>query len=292
MSILIDKHTRVLVQGITGKVGSFHAQKCIEYGTVIAAGQTPGKGGQLFNGKIPIYNTVAEAVMFQGVTASLIFVPPAAAADAILEAIDARIPLIICITEGIPVNDMLLVKERLAESHSLLVGPNCSGVITPGQCKMGIMPGYIHRPGKIGVLSRSGTLAYETVWQLTERGHGQSTCVGIGGDPIGGMSHLDVIRQFNEDPNTAGIIMIGEIGGDGEERATEYIRHHVKKPVSAFIAGQSAPEGRKMGHAGAIMCANSGSAAAKIRALENAGIPVARSPEFIADTFLEIYSSC
>lgn len=289
MSILIDQHTRVVVQGITGKIGSFHTRLCRDYGTSIVAGVRPSGSGKFFD-DIPLFGTVQEAVSETGATASIIFVPAPAAADAIFEAIDARVPLIVCITEGIPVRDMMIIRERLTSSESRLIGPNCSGIISPGKCKLGIMPSNIHQAGSIGVVSRSGTLCYETVWQLSQRGFGQSTCVGIGGDPVGGMSHLDVIKLFNEDAHTSGIILIGEIGGDGEEQAADYIKRHVKKPVSAFIAGMTAPKGRRMGHAGAIVSGKSCTAAHKIQALENAGIAVAKSPEFIADTFIECAS--
>jgi succinyl-CoA synthetase alpha subunit len=289
MSVLVDKNTRLLVQGITGKAGSFHAQQCLEYGTNVVAGVTPGRGGQKFLDKVPIFNTVREAVEQTGANATMIFVPPAFAADSLLEALDAEIPLLVCITEGVPVRDMQLVKSRLLRTKSRLIGPNCPGIITPGQCKIGIMPGYIHNPGKIGIVSRSGTLTYEAVWQITSRGHGQSTCIGIGGDPVNGTSHTDAVRLFNEDPGTAAIILIGEIGGTAEEEAAAYIKHHVKKPVAAFIAGTTAPPGRRMGHAGAIVSGASGSAAAKIAALRDAGIAVADTPSEIADTLLRVY---
>lgn len=287
MSILIDKHTRVLVQGIAGRIGSFHSRCCLDYGTNIVAGIRPGGTGTLFEGRIPIYGTVREAVREQAVTATMIFVPPVAAADAIFESIDAEIPLIVCITEGIPVHDMLVVRERLDRSRSILIGPNCSGIISPGKCKMGIMPDYIHRPGAVGIVSRSGTLSYEAVWQLSQRGIGQSTCIGIGGDPIHGMGHLEALRLLNEDAHTSGIILIGEIGGDEEEAAAEYIARHVKKPVAAYVAGMMAPRGRRMGHAGAIISGSRGTAQSKVEALKRAGVAVATSPEYIADTFLD-----
>lgn len=289
MSVLVNKNTRLVVQGITGKTGSFHARQCIEYGTQVVAGVTPGKGGQTFEGTTPIFDTVKESVEQEGANASVIFVPPPFAADSILEAIDANIPLIICITEGIPVKDMAVVKQRLKTSDSRLIGPNCPGIITPGECKIGIMPGYIHKPGKVGIISRSGTLTYEAVWQLTSKGHGQSTCIGIGGDPVNGTSHTDALKLFNDDPDTDAIILIGEIGGNAEEEAAAYAKEHVKKPIAAFIAGTTAPPGRRMGHAGAIVSGNSGSASSKIAALKNAGIAVSPTPSEIADTLLSIY---
>ncbi len=289
MSILVDKNTRLVVQGITGKAGSFHAQMCLEYGTNLVAGVTPGKGGQKFLDKVMIYDTLAQAVKEQGVNASMVFVPPAFAADSILEAIDAEVPLVICITEGIPIRDMAQIKARLRYSKTRLIGPNCPGIITPGQCKIGIMPGYIHKPGKVGIVSRSGTLTYEAVWQLTSVGQGQSTVVGIGGDPVNGTSHLETVRMFNEDPGTEAIIMIGEIGGTAEEEAAAYIKEHVKKPVAAFIAGVTAPPGRRMGHAGAIVSGSSGSAASKIDALRAAGIAVSPTPADMAKTLMGIW---
>ncbi len=289
MSILVNKNTRLIVQGITGKAGGFHASQCLEYGTNIVAGVTPGKGGQKFQESVPIYNTVAETVEKEGANATMIFVPPAFAADSVMEAIDAGIEVIVCITEGIPVNDMAKVKTMLDNSNSTLIGPNCPGIITPGECKIGIMPGYIHKPGKVGVISRSGTLTYEAVWQLTSRGHGQSTCIGIGGDPIIGTNHTAAVKLFNEDPDTDAIILIGEIGGSAEEEAAAYIKENVKKPVAAFIAGMTAPPGRRMGHAGAIVSGGSGSADAKIEALKNANIAVAETPSEIADTLLKVY---
>ena len=289
MSVLVDKNTRLLVQGITGKFGGFHAKLSLEYGTNVAAGVTPGKGGTIWEDKVPVFNTVQDAVDKEGVNATAIFVPPPFAADSILEAIDAEIPLIVAITEGIPVRDMALVKTALQNSNCRLIGPNCPGIITPEQCRIGIMPGYIHKPGRVGVLSRSGTLTYEAVWQLTVRGHGQSTCIGIGGDPINGTSHTDAIKLFNEDPDTDAIIMIGEIGGSAEEEAAAYIKEHVKKPVAAFIAGTTAPPGSRMGHAGAIVSGNSGTAEGKIAALKAAGIEVAQTPSDMADALLRIY---
>ncbi len=290
MSILVNKDTKVIVQGITGKAGAFHAQQCMEYGSNIVAGVTPGKGGQVFEDKVPIFDSVIDAVDKTGANATLVFVPPAFASDSILEAIDAGIELIVAVTEGIPVRDMTEVKTKLALSQSRMIGPNCPGIITPGECKMGIMPGYIHKPGKVGVVSRSGTLTYEAVWQLTTRGHGQSTCIGIGGDPVIGTTHTDAIKLFNEDPGTDAIIMIGEIGGDAEENAAAYIKSNVKKPVAAFIAGTTAPPGRRMGHAGAIVSGGKGTAAAKIEALTDAGIAISPTPSEIADTLFKIYN--
>ncbi len=290
MAILIGNNTRLLVQGITGKAGSFHAKGCMEYGTNVVAGVTPARGGELFEDKVPVFDTVGEAVATTGANASMIFVPPEFAADSIMEAIDANIPLIVCITEGIPVADMMRVKAAMVGSKSRLIGPNCPGIITPGQCKIGIMPGYIHKPGGVGVVSRSGTLTYEAVWQLTQRGVGQSTCVGIGGDPINGTSHTDVVRLFNEDPGTEAIILIGEIGGTGEEEAAAWIKSHCDKPVAAFIAGSSAPEGRRMGHAGAIVSGGKGTAQAKVEALRDAGIEIAETPADMGDAVLRARS--
>ncbi|HVU37680.1 MAG TPA: succinate--CoA ligase subunit alpha [Opitutales bacterium] len=289
MSVLVNKNTRLLVQGITGKAGSFHAQQCLEYGTNVVAGVTPGRGGQKFLDRVPIFNTVREAVEKTGANASMVFVPPPFAADSLLEAFDAELPLVVCITEGIPVRDMLLVKQKLLRTTSRLIGPNCPGIITPGECKIGIMPGYIHRPGKVGIVSRSGTLTYEAVWQITARGLGQSTCIGIGGDPVNGTSHLDALKLFNEDPQTEAIIMIGEIGGSAEEEAAAFIKAHVRKPVVGFIAGATAPPGRRMGHAGAIVSGASGSAAAKIAAMRDANIAIAPTPSDIAETLLKHY---
>jgi len=277
MSILVDKHTRVLVQGL-GKAGTFHANQCRDYGTQLVGAVKPGKGGTTQEG-YPLFNTVAEAVAKTGANASMIFVPPAGAADAIMEAADAVIAVIVAITEGIPVLDMAKAMLFLkTKPGSRLVGPNCPGVITPGQCKIGIMPGYIHKPGPVGVVSRSGTLTYEGVHQLTSLGLGQSTCVGIGGDPVAGTSFLDVIKLFNDDPQTEAILMMGEIGGNAEEAAADFIHKHVKKPVAAFIAGQTAPPGKRMGHAGAIISGGSGTAKDKIAALRAAGVVVADSP--------------
>lgn len=286
MSILVDKNTRLLVQGITGKSGAFHAKSCMEYGTNVVAGVTPTRGGEVFEGKVPVFDTVMEARRETGCNATMIFVPPAGAADSILEAVDAGVELVICITEGIPVIDMMRVKAAMAKSSSRLIGPNCPGIITPGACKIGIMPGYIHKPGKVGVVSRSGTLTYEAVWQLSSRGHGQSTCVGIGGDPINGTSHLDVVKMFNEDPDTEAFIMIGEIGGTAEEEAAEWIGKNCKKPVAAFIAGATAPPGRRMGHAGAIVSGGKGTAQGKIQALQSAGIEIAETPADMADALM------
>jgi succinyl-CoA synthetase alpha subunit len=276
MSILVDKNTRVLCQGM-GKAGTNHAKLCREYGTQVVGGVVPGKGGTSKEG-FPLFNTVAEAVRKTGADASMIFVPPAGAADAILEAADAGIRLIVAITEGIPILDMARAMRFLKEKNCRLIGPNCPGVITPGQCKIGIMPGYIHKPGPVGVISRSGTLTYEAVWQLSNLGLGQSTCVGIGGDPIIGTTQIDLLKMFQDDPGTEAILLIGEIGGTAEERAAEYVKQHVKKPVAAFIAGQTAPPGKRMGHAGAIISGGSGTAKDKIAALRAAGIAVADSP--------------
>ena len=286
MAVLVDKNTRLCVQGITGSAGGFHAKQCMEYGTNVVAGVTPGKGGQTFEGKIPVFDTMAEARSQTGCNVSVIFVPAAGAADGIMEAVDAGVELVICITEGIPVMDMMRVKAQMAGRKSRLIGPNCPGIITPGAAKIGIMPGYIHKPGNVGVISRSGTLTYEAVWQLTSRGHGQSTCIGIGGDPINGMSHLDAVKLFNDDPDTHAMILIGEIGGSAEEEAAEWIQANCKKPVAAFIAGATAPPGRRMGHAGAIVSGGKGTAAGKIAALKAAGIAVADTPATMADTLI------
>ncbi len=286
MAILVDKSTRLLVQGITGKAGGFHARSCMEYGTNLVAGVTPARGGEVFADKIPVFDTVFEARQQTGCNASMIFVPAEFAADSIMEAVDAGIELVICITEGIPVIDMMKVRAGMAGSNTRLIGPNCPGVITPGQAKIGIMPGYIHKPGNVGVVSRSGTLTYEAVWQLSSRGYGQSTCVGIGGDPINGTSHLDVVKMFNDDPNTEAMIMIGEIGGTAEEEAAAWLAENCKKPVAAFIAGVTAPPGRRMGHAGAIVSGGKGTAAGKIAALEAAGIEVATTPADMADALI------
>jgi succinyl-CoA synthetase alpha subunit len=288
MSVLVDKNTRLVVQGITGKSGAFHTRNCMEYGTNVVAGVTPARGGEKFDDKVPVFDTVHEARQETGCNATMIFVPPEFAADAILEAADAGVELIVCITEGIPVMDMMRVKKLLQSSPSRLIGPNCPGIITPGQCKIGIMPGYIHQPGHIGVVSRSGTLTYEAVWQLTSRGVGQSTCIGIGGDPIIGTTTLDAVQLFAGDPDTHGIILIGEIGGSAEEEAAAWLKEHCDKPVAGFIAGATAPPGRRMGHAGAIISGGKGTAAAKKEALREAGIAVAETPSTIADTLLAV----
>jgi succinyl-CoA synthetase alpha subunit len=297
MAILVTPTTRILVQGITGDFGSRHARLSLEYGTQLVAGVTPGKGGQTFEHqsyRVPIFDTVEEAARETGATVSVIFVPPPFAADAILESADAGLELAVAITEGIPVADMVKVKAALAGGKTRLIGPNCPGLVTPGTgenshggCRIGIAPGYIHKKGNVGVVSRSGTLTYEAVWQLTTRGFGQSTCVGIGGDPVNGTSHLDVLRLFNDDPETEAIIMIGEIGGDAEEEAAAWAKEHVKKPIAAFIAGTTAPPGRRMGHAGAIVSGGKGTAAGKIAALEDAGIAVAATPAVMAETLLK-----
>jgi len=294
MSILIDENTKVLIQGITGSFGARHAKLSLEYGTKVVGGVTPAKGGQLFENQVPIFDTVAQAVDATGATASAIFVPPAFAADAILEAADAGVDLIVCITEGIPVMDMMRVKQMLKGHKSRLVGPNCPGLVTPGTgdkshggCRIGIAPGYIHKRGNVGVVSRSGTLTYEAVWQLTQLGYGQSTCVGIGGDPINGTSHLDVLEMFNEDPETEAIIMIGEIGGTAEVEAARWAKEHCKKPIAGFIAGATAPPGRRMGHAGAIVGGEEDTAQAKKKILAECGIAVAETPGVMAKTLLE-----
>ena len=284
MSILIDKETRILVQGITGREGGFHAGQCQKYsrefaggGGAVVAGVTPGKGGQEADGA-PVFNTVAEAVRETGANASLIFVPPPFAADAVVEAVDAGLPLVVCITEGIPVRDMVYVKRHMEEGEAVLIGPNCPGVITPGGCKMGIMPGHIHKEGTIGVISKSGTLTYEVVAQLTEQGLGQTTCVGIGGDPVIGTMYIDLLRMFEDDPKTEAIIMIGEIGGSAEQDAARWAKENVTKPLVGFIAGQTAPPGRRMGHAGAIISGGEGTAAEKMRVMDECGIHVTESP--------------
>ena len=295
MAILLKPDTKILIQGITGSFGARHTQLSLAYGTKVVAGVTPGKGGQKFEDKVPIFDTVAEAARETGATASAVFVPPPFAADAILEAVDAGLDLVVAITEGIPINDMIRVKRAMEGRKTRLIGPNCPGVVTPGEgkdssggCRIGIAPGYIHKKGNIGVVSRSGTLTYEAVWQLTSRGYGQSTSVGIGGDPVNGTSHLDVIKMFNEDPETHGIIMIGEIGGSAEEEAAEWIKKNCKKPVAGFIAGATAPPGRRMGHAGAIVSGGKGTAAAKIEAFKSAGIGIAATPTEMADTLLKM----
>jgi succinyl-CoA synthetase alpha subunit len=287
MSVMIDESTRVVVQGLTGREGSFHAQQMIEYGTKVVAGVTPGKGGTKHL-DVPVFNTVAEAVRATRANASVIFVPPPFAADAILESIDAALPLAICITEGIPTLDMVRVAAVLKDSKTRLIGPNCPGIISPGKCKIGIMPGRIHKQGNVGLVSRSGTLTYEAVDQLTRLGIGQSTCIGIGGDPIIGTTFLDAIRLFNEDPDTQAIVMIGEIGGNAEQQAAEYIQQSVKKPVVGFVAGQTAPPGRRMGHAGAIISGGSGTAAEKYEAMAAAGIHTVKSPADIGQTLAAV----
>ena len=286
MSVLVDKNTRLLVQGITGKEGTFHTLQMVDYGTNVVGGVTPGKGGSTHE-KIPVFNTVAEAVRKTGANASVIYVPPAFAADAIMEAADAGMPLVVCITEGIPVEDMVKAKEYLDDRPTRLIGPNCPGVISPGKCKIGIMPGQIHKEGRIGVVSRSGTLTYEAVGQLTALGLGQSTAIGIGGDPIIGTTHTDALKLFQADDETDAIVMIGEIGGTAEEDAAGYARDNVKKPIVAFIAGQTAPPGRRMGHAGAIISGGKGTAAEKMKALESAGIRVVKSPADIGKAVQE-----
>ena len=295
MAILVKPDTKVLVQGITGSFGGRHTQLSLEYGSQIVAGVTPGKAGQKFEDQVPIFDSVKEAVQESGATASAIFVPPPFAADAILEAADAGLELVVAITEGIPVRDMIEVKAALRGSATRLVGPNCPGIVTPGTgenshggCRIGIAPGYIHKAGNVGVISRSGTLTYEAVWQLTCNGLGQSTCVGIGGDPVPGSTHLDIIKLFNDDPDTRGIIMIGEIGGSAEEEAAAWIKENCKKPVAGFIAGTTAPPGRRMGHAGAIISGGKGTAEAKIEAMEDAGISVAETPSQMAEALIKI----
>jgi len=287
MSILVNKNSKIIVQGFTGSEGTLHATQMIEYGTHLVGGVTPGKGGQTHLNK-PVFNTVQSAVQATGANVSIIFVPPAFAAEAIMEAADAGIELIICITEGIPVQDMIYAKKYIADRGVRLIGPNCPGVITPGECKVGIMPGFIHKPGRIGVVSRSGTLTYETVDQITKIGLGQSTCVGIGGDPIIGSTHLDILKLFNEDPNTDAVIMIGEIGGNNEEIAAEWAKNHFKKPLVGFIAGQTAPPGRRMGHAGAIIAGGKGAAKDKMAVMQACGITVVESPAEIGSTLAKV----
>ena len=296
MSILVNETTKILVQGITGEFGGRHTKLSLDYGTQVVAGVTPGKGGQFFehNGKkVPIFNTVADAARETGATVSAIFVPPPFAADAIIECVDAQLDLAVAITEGIPINDMIKAKRAMLGSKTRLIGPNCPGVVTPGRgdksfggCRIGIAPGYIHKRGNVGVVSRSGTLTYEAVWQLTSKGYGQSTCVGIGGDPVNGTSHLDVIQMFNEDPETEAIIMIGEIGGNAEVEAARWIKEHCKKPVAGFIAGATAPPGRRMGHAGAVVGGAEDTAAAKIAVFQECGIEVAATPSDMADALI------
>ena len=290
MSILVDKDTRVVCQGLTGRQGSFHAEQCIEYGTRIVAGVTPGRGGERHL-DVPVFDTVPDAVRETGATVSMIFVPAPFAADAILAAADSGVELIVCITEGIPVLDMVRVKAVLRDYDCRLIGPNCPGIITPGECKIGIMPGFIHRPGRVGIISRSGTLTYEAVYQTTNNGLGQTTCVGIGGDPVRGMNFIDCLALFEQDPATEGIIMVGEIGGTDEEAAAAYIAEHVSKPVVAYIAGVTAPPGKRMGHAGAIISGGQGTAAAKFAALDAAGVRTVRSPAELGSAMLELLGS-
>ncbi len=295
MSILVTPQTKFLVQGITGGFGGRHAQLSLDYGSQLVAGVTPGKGGQMFADKVPVFDSVTEAVAETGATATAIFVPPPFAADAILEGIDAGLELVVAITEGIPVQDMLSVRKILENSKTKLIGPNCPGIVTPGTgensqggCRIGIAPGYIHKAGNVGVISRSGTLTYEAVWQITSAGKGQSTCIGIGGDPVAGMTHLDVLKMFNDDPETEGIIMIGEIGGTAEEEAAAWAKDNCSKPIAGFIAGATAPPGRRMGHAGAIVSGGKGTAEAKKAAFREAGIGVADTPSEMADTLLKM----
>jgi len=290
LSVLVDKNTRLVVQGITGKEGTFHTKQMVEYGTQVVGGVTPGKGGTTHEG-IPVFNTVADAVEEAGANVSVIYVPPPFAADAIMEAADAGVPLVVCITEGIPALDMVKVKEYLSGKQTRLIGPNCPGIISPGKCKIGIMPGHIHKEGRVGVVSRSGTLTYEAVGQLTALGLGQSTAIGIGGDPIIGTTHLQALALFQDDPETDGIVMIGEIGGAAEEEAAAFARDNVTKPIVAFIAGQTAPPGRRMGHAGAIIAGGKGTAAEKMKALEEAGIRVVQSPADIGQAMKDALGS-
>jgi succinyl-CoA synthetase alpha subunit len=297
MSVLVDRNTRLVVQGITGKTGMFHARQSLAYGTLVVAGVTPGKGGEHVLGAsdggagkgVPVFDTVAEAVKQTGANASVIFVPPPLAADAILEAVDAKVPLVVCITEGIPIADMVTVRRAMAGSATRLIGPNCPGIITPEQCRIGIMPGYIHKPGRVGVVSRSGTLTYEAVHQLTTLGLGQTTAIGIGGDPVNGTNFVDCLQLFNDDPETEGIVMIGEIGGSAEEDGAAFIRAHVRKPVVGFIAGTTAPPGKRMGHAGAIISGGKGTATAKLAALREAGVHIAETPSDIGKTMLHAF---
>ncbi len=289
MSIFVNKDTKLLVQGITGKEGQFHARACVEYGTQVVAGVTPGKGGQKMD-EVPVFNTVSDAVKTTGANASMIFVPPPFAADAIMEATDAQVPLIVCITEGIPVMDMMRVKNYIKDQPVRLVGPNCPGVITPGECKIGIMPGIIHMPGKIGVVSRSGTLTYEAVHALTITGLGQTSCIGIGGDPVNGTNFIDCLEAFQADDATKGIVMIGEIGGDAEEQAADYIKANVTKPVVGFIAGLTAPPGRRMGHAGAIISGSSGTGQSKVAAMKANGINVCENLAYLSDVCAETFA--
>jgi succinyl-CoA synthetase alpha subunit len=288
MSILVDKNTRVITQGITGATGLFHAKAAREYGTQMVGGVTPGKGGTEIEG-FPVFDTVRDAVKKSGANASVIFVPPHFAADAIMEAVEAGIGVICCITEGVPVLDMVKVKEYMKGKNSRLIGPNCPGIITPGECKIGIMPGYIHKPGPVGVVSRSGTLTYEAVWQLTNMGIGQTTCIGIGGDPVNGTSHLDALQMFEADPKTEAVIMIGEIGGTAEEEAALWAKENMKKPLAAFIAGMTAPKGKRMGHAGAIISGGKGTASEKIAVLEECGVSVAATPAEMAEALVRVY---
>ena len=288
MSIMVDKNTKVITQGITGATGLFHVQQCRDYGTRMVGGVTPGKGGTSIDG-FPVFDTVEDAVRATGANASVIYVPPPGAADAILEAVDAGIELVICITEGVRVLDMVKVKEYMKDKPSRLIGPNCPGVITPEQCKIGIMPGYIHKPGPVGIVSRSGTLTYEAVWQLSTREIGQSTCVGIGGDPVNGTDFVDCLKLFEADPSTEAVIMIGEIGGDAEEQAAQFVKDQMSKPVAAFIAGATAPKGKRMGHAGAIISGGKGDAASKKAFLRECGVSVADSPAEMAEALLQIW---